>query len=125
MGDRGGRRVAFLGVLIASLLVTLIGRLYYVQVLDRNPPTQAVDGRVGTIVVPAVRGQIVDDRGRPLVTNTPTHIVTVDRQTLLAQPDKGVAVLHALARSARPVRADAGRIDHAVRGHRARSVLDR
>jgi penicillin-binding protein 2 len=97
MGDRSVRRVAFLGVLIASLLVTLIGRLYYVQVLDRNPPTQAADGRVGAIVVPAVRGQIVDDRGRPLVTNTPTHVVTVDRETLLAQPDKGVAVLHALA----------------------------
>jgi cell division protein FtsI/penicillin-binding protein 2 len=39
MGDRGGRRVAFLGVLIVSLLVTLIGRLYYVQVLDKNPPS--------------------------------------------------------------------------------------
>ena len=57
MGDHGGRRVAFIGVLIASLLVTLIGRLYYVQVLDKNPPTQAADGRTGTIVVPATRGR--------------------------------------------------------------------
>ena len=54
MRDRGARRVVFIGVLIASLLVTLIGRLYYVQVLDKNPPTQAADGRTGTIVRPGV-----------------------------------------------------------------------
>ncbi len=50
MGDRGVRRVVFIGVLIASLLTTVICRLYYVQVLDKNPPTQAADGRTGTIV---------------------------------------------------------------------------
>jgi penicillin-binding protein 2 len=97
MPERGARRVAFIGVLVASLLITLIGRLYYVQVLDHNPPTQAADGRTGTIVIPATRGQIVDDRGRPLVTNTDTHVITVDQQTVFGQPDKGAAVLSRLA----------------------------
>ena len=97
MGDRGGRRVAFLGVLIVSLLVTLIGRLYYVQELDRNPPTQAADGRTGSVVIAATRGEIVDDRGRPLVTNTATHVITVDAQALQLQSDHGQAVLTRLA----------------------------
>jgi penicillin-binding protein 2 len=83
--------------LITTLLVTLLGRLYYVQVLEKTPSAQAVDGRVGTIVVPATRGQIVDDRGRALVTNIATHVVTVDQQALQAQPDKGAAVLSRLA----------------------------
>ena len=89
MGDRSSRRVAFIGVLIVSLLITLIGRLYYVQELDKNPPTQAADGRTGTIVIPATRGQIVDDMGRPLVTNMATHVITVDRQALAAAARQG------------------------------------
>ncbi len=97
MGDQGARRVVFLGVLIVSLMVTLIGRLYYVQELDKNPPTQAADGRTGTIVVPAVRGAIVDDRGRALVTNVATHVITVDAQAVAQQGDHGTAVLTRLA----------------------------
>jgi penicillin-binding protein 2 len=47
--------------------------------------------------VPAPRGQILDARGRPLVTNRTAHVITVDRETLVEQPDQGAAVLARLA----------------------------
>jgi len=85
-------------VLVASMMLTLAGRLYYVQLLDPNKPVQTA-GRLhdGTIVVPAPRGQIVDARGRVLVDNTSTQVLTVNRETLLALPDEGTSVLVRLA----------------------------
>ncbi|MFN2518828.1 MAG: penicillin-binding transpeptidase domain-containing protein [Jatrophihabitantaceae bacterium] len=93
-----GRRLAVIAVLVTSMVLTLGGRLYYVQLLDPHKPVQTA-GRLhdGTIVVPAPRGQIVDARGRVLVDNTPTQVLTVNRQILQAQPDEGTAVLVRLA----------------------------
>ncbi len=80
------------------MVATLLGRLYYVQLLDPHKPVQTA-GRLhdGAIVVPAARGLIVDDRGRPLVRNVATQEITVDRETLQGQPDHGAAVLRRLA----------------------------
>jgi penicillin-binding protein 2 len=87
-----------LSLLIASLLVTLLARLAFVQVLDQNKPQQSAGlTHLGTFVIPAVRGEIVDSRGRVLVGNRSTHVLTVDRSTLLAQSDHGAAVLSRLA----------------------------
>jgi penicillin-binding protein 2 len=98
MAERSSRRLQVVAVLVASLVLTLMGRLYYVQVLDGHKPRQTAgqlhDGR---IVVPAPRGEIVDARGRPLVSNKITHVVTVDREAVQAQPGNGVAVLARLA----------------------------
>ena len=91
-------RLVVITVLIASMLVTLLGRLYYVQVLDPNKPVQTAGAlHTGTIVIPAPRGLIVDSHGTPLVDNTSTQTITVDRETLLDQPDHGKAVLTKLA----------------------------
>ena len=69
-----------------SLVLTLIGRLYFVQELDPSRTSAADEGlHTGTIIVPAPRGQIVDALGRPLVDNVVTHQITVDRQSLLKQ----------------------------------------
>ncbi|MDT4977156.1 MAG: penicillin-binding protein 2 [Pseudonocardiales bacterium] len=103
----GARRLAIVVVLVASMMLTLAGRLYYVQLLDPNKPVQTA-GRLhdGTIVVPAPRGQIVDARGRVLVDNTSMQVLTVNRETLQALPDEGTAVLARLAKLLRttPVR---------------------
>ncbi|MDQ2750905.1 MAG: penicillin-binding transpeptidase domain-containing protein [Actinomycetota bacterium] len=90
----GARRLTVVVVLVASMVLTLGGRLYYVQLLDRNKPVQTA-GRLhdGTIVIPAPRGQIVDARGRVLVGNTSTQVLTVNRETLQALPDEGASVL--------------------------------
>ena len=95
-GARSGR-VAVLQVLVISLLVTLVFRLYYVQVLDTDKPTQSALDRYGaSIVVPAMRGQVLDSTGKVLIGNRVTQMVTVDRSAVVAQPDGGTAVLTAL-----------------------------
>src|SRR4051812_20799701 len=80
------------------MMLTLFARLYYVQLLDPDKPTQTAHLlHDGYIVVPAARGLILDARGRPLVENTSTQQITVDRELLLKLPDKGRAVLARLA----------------------------
>jgi penicillin-binding protein 2 len=97
--DLGARRLTVVVMLVVSTVLTLAGRLYFVQVLDRNKPVQTA-GRLhdATIVVPAPRGLIVDARGRVLVDNTTARVLTVSRQTLQALPDRGTSVLTRLAR---------------------------
>ena len=48
-------------------------------------------------IVPAVRGQILDDMGNALVTNRTALVVSVDMMTLSQRPDGGAAVLRRLA----------------------------
>jgi len=87
-----------LRLLLASLLLTLLARLAFVQILDEHKPQQSAGlTHLGTIVVPASRGEIVDARGRVLVGNKSTHVLTVDRSRLDALADKGVGVLNRLA----------------------------
>jgi penicillin-binding protein 2 len=96
VGERSGR-LAVLRVLVFSMLITLVARLYFVQVLDSDKPTQSANDRYdASIVVPAMRGQIVDAQGQVLVGNRVTQMVTVDRATVEAQPDGGAAVLQSL-----------------------------
>ena len=65
------------------MMMTLFGRLYYVQCSTRTSRCRPRDNlHSGTIVIPAPRGQIVDATGRPLVDNTSDQVITVDRQTL-------------------------------------------
>ncbi|UQX89672.1 penicillin-binding transpeptidase domain-containing protein [Jatrophihabitans telluris] len=91
-------RIVLLRFLVASLLVTLLARLAFVQLLDTNKPQQSAGlTHLGTIAVPAPRGQILDSRGRVLVGNRSTHVLTVDRSALLSQADRGSAVLARLA----------------------------
>jgi penicillin-binding protein 2 len=92
-------RLVVLEVLVLSLLVTLLGRLWYLQVLAGDQYQQAAaDNRIREIVTPAVRGQILDSSGRPLVRNRTALVVSVSRTELLKQPDDGRAVLRRLAR---------------------------
>lgn len=104
---RPARRLLVVEVLVLSLVATLLGRLAYVQLLDPHPPVQTA-GRVhdGRIVVPAPRGQIVDARGRALVTNRVAQVLTVNRSVLMTQRDDGLAVLARLARLLRVTTAD-------------------
>ncbi|MEW9547587.1 penicillin-binding protein 2 [Nonomuraea sp. NPDC050783] len=76
----------------------MLGRLWQVQILDGERYTQAaVADHVRRVAVPAVRGRILDDRGRPLARNRAAMTVTVDRIALRRQPDQGRATLRRLA----------------------------
>ena len=92
------RRLSVLRLLVGSLLLTLLARLAFVQLLDPNKPAQSAGlTHPASFVVPAVRGLILDSRGRVLVGNQSTQVVTVDRATLDGSPDHGAAVLSRLA----------------------------
>ncbi|MCW2497396.1 penicillin-binding transpeptidase domain-containing protein [Jatrophihabitans sp.] len=92
------RRFLVIVVLVSSMVLTLLGRLYYVQLLEKDKPTQT-SGLLhdAAIVVPAPRGVIVDSTGAPLVDNTSVQVLTVSYDTLQQRPDHGAAVLAALA----------------------------
>ena len=94
----GTSRLFVLKVLVAALLVTLLGRLWVLQVPDSAQYDRAAtENRTRSIVEPAPRGEVVDVRGVPLVRNRTALVVSVSRSQLLAQPDDGAAVLARLA----------------------------
>jgi penicillin-binding protein 2 len=91
-------RLMVLHVLVVTLLVVLIGRLWTLQVMNGGHYKQvAAENRTRDIVVPALRGQILDDMGRPLVRNRSDLVVSVESAALKRQRDGGKAVLRRLA----------------------------
>jgi penicillin-binding protein 2 len=92
------RRLIVLYGVVFSLLITLGGRLWYVQVMSGTSYTKlAAQNQTRQSVVPAVRGQILDDTGQALVTNKTELVISVDMMTLSQRPDGGVPVLRRLA----------------------------
>jgi penicillin-binding protein 2 len=93
------RRLAVLYVLVAAALVALGGRLWYVQVLNTAQyKALAAANQTRQVVVPAVRGGIVDDLGQPLVRNQTSMTVSVNMSTLSqTTSDDGRSVLRRLA----------------------------
>jgi len=92
------RRLWLLYLVVVAMMVALGGRLWYLQVLDTTHYKQlAAANQTREVVVPAVRGQILDDEGKPLVRNQTAMVVSVNMTTLAALPDNGVSVLHRLA----------------------------
>lgn len=64
------RRVALLGFGKLALLSTLVGRMYYLQVLQEDKyRTLSDQNRLSTRVLLPPRGQITDRQGRPLAVN--------------------------------------------------------
>ncbi|MFL6239230.1 MAG: penicillin-binding protein 2 [Actinomycetes bacterium] len=98
MSDRSRLRLFVLRVLVVSLLATLVGRLWYLQVLAGDTYAKAAANlSTRDIVTASTRGQVLDDMGRPFARNQTALVVTVDRVKLLRQRDHGKNVLHRLA----------------------------
>ena len=86
----GRNRIAVILVLVVSLFLTLLGRLWYIQVSSGDDyQAKAADQSIREVVVQPARGLIVDDMGRPLVANRASWVVTVDR-TLFGKLPAGV-----------------------------------
>lgn len=97
MNPRTHFRLVVLYVLVAALLLVLIGRMWTLQILEGERYERiAAQNRTRDIVVPALRGMILDDKGRPLARNTSSLVVSVDRTTLMRREDGGEAVLKRL-----------------------------
>jgi penicillin-binding protein 2 len=93
------RRLAVLYLIVFAMVVALGGRLWYLQVMSGTQyKTLASANQTRDIVVPAVRGSIVDDTGKALVTNDTSLVVSVNMMTLSqTTSDDGVTVLKRLA----------------------------
>ncbi|SEG62739.1 penicillin-binding protein 2 [Thermomonospora echinospora] len=100
-------RLLVLHVVVVTMLLVLVGRLWNLQVVNGDHYRQvAAQNRIRDIVVPAVRGLILDSSGRPLVRNRTALVVSVDRTVLSRQDDRGRAVLTRLAATLGTSRAD-------------------
>lgn len=92
-------RLVVIQILVFSLLLTLGGRLWYLQIRQGDEyAAEAAGNNVQQVVQSAVRGEILDARGVPLADNETRLVVKVDRTELSEQSDGGEAVLRRLAR---------------------------
>ncbi|MFJ8795407.1 penicillin-binding protein 2 [Streptomyces sp. NPDC102462] len=91
-------RLVVIQILVLSLLGTLGGRLWYLQIREGAAYQKEASGNhVQQVVAPAVRGAILDARGVPLADNETRLVVSASRTELLRQKDDGKAVLTKLA----------------------------
>ncbi|KOG40735.1 penicillin-binding protein 2 [Streptomyces resistomycificus] len=91
-------RLVVIQILVLSLLGTLGGRLWYLQIREGDEYAKEASGNhVQQVVEPAVRGSILDARGVPLADNETRLVVSASRTDLLKMKDDGKAVLAKLA----------------------------
>ncbi|MDF3297520.1 penicillin-binding protein 2 [Streptomyces tropicalis] len=91
-------RLVVIQILVLSLLGTLGGRLWYLQIRNGAQYQKEASGNhVQQVVQPAVRGSILDARGVALADNETRLVVSASRTDLLKQKDDGKAVLAKLA----------------------------
>lgn len=91
-------RLIVIQVLVLSLLGTLGGRLWYLQIREGDEYAKEASGNhVQQVVEPAVRGSILDARGVPIADNETRLVVSASRTDLLKMKDDGKAVLTKLA----------------------------
>ncbi len=99
MTDRVHARLLILAVLVMSLIGTLAVRAFSLQGPGAAEARAAAEGnRVRELVIPATRGLILDQAGRPLAVNRVGLDVSVDRRELRSLDDDGVDVIRRLAR---------------------------
>jgi len=92
-------RLIVIQILVLSLLGTLGGRLWYLQIREGDAYAKEASGNhVQQVVEPAVRGSILDARGVPIADNETRLVVSASRTDLLKMKDDGKAVLTKLAK---------------------------
>jgi penicillin-binding protein 2 len=81
------RRLWVLHLVVAALIISLGVRLWDVQVLNSGSYSAlAAQDMTQSVVVPSVRGEILDDTGQPLVDNTTALVVSVNVARLSQRP---------------------------------------
>jgi penicillin-binding protein 2 len=94
MNQRSRLSLLVTQILIISLMVALLGRLFYLQIsAGAKYRAAALSIQSRDIVDQATRGLIVDSSGVPLALNRVGLAVTVDRSIVDKQKDRGKAVL--------------------------------
>lgn len=84
IGDSPRIRLAILGVVGLSLFAALFARLWYLQVIGTEEYQLAAEVQnTRTIAIEAPRGRILDAKGRVIVDNRISIVVTIDPEDLL------------------------------------------
>lgn len=100
MSERSSLRLIVLGVLVVSLIGTLVARLSYLQLVAGDSlRAAAASNSTREVIAPAVRGLVLDQRGRPLVANRVSLVVSVDRMVLAREDDDGREIVERLAQA--------------------------
>ena len=82
-------RMSLLGVVVVACFVALFARLWYLQVMEAPAlAVQATANRTRTIATEAPRGRIFDAKGRVIVDNRTSLIVSIDRNELKKVKDR-------------------------------------
>lgn len=98
-------RFLSIAAVVGLLFVALFGRLGQVQLTDHEDYTAAA-AQLNTreVVVPAVRGRILDRTGKPLADNASSTVVTLERRVVAESDDRARALLTRVAKTLqRPV----------------------
>ena len=81
-------RLTIVGIVAIALFGALFARLWFLQVANtKTYAAQTERNRIRVVREPAVRGAILDDKGRPLVQNTVVDALTVSRRITPEQKD--------------------------------------
>jgi penicillin-binding protein 2 len=87
-------RLSILGILALSLFGALFARLWYLQVMAAPEyKVEAQANRVRTVTEEAPRGRILDVKGRVIVDNRTSRVVTVDPVDLKEVPERDALLL--------------------------------
>jgi penicillin-binding protein 2 len=98
MSSVSRRRLWVIYLVVAALMISLGVRLWDVQVLNSRIYTAlAASDMTQSVVIPSVRGQILDDTGQPFVDNKTALVVSVNIARLAQRSDEQ-AVLARLAK---------------------------
>ncbi len=96
--DHSYSRLVILRVLVFSLFVALLGRLFVMQIVNGEEfKNQAADARFRSVVIPATRGVVLDQAGRTLIGNRRAMVVSVSLTDIEALGDRGKTVIKKLA----------------------------
>lgn len=84
-------RLAFLGVIFASLVAALVLRLWFLQVLNQDQfAAQAQQNQVRLVPEAPARGNILDRNGKILVGNGASLVVSIQRNQLTGKQEQQV-----------------------------------
>ena len=84
-------RVAGLSILVAAVLIIVVGRLYYLQIVQHQNLAELADrNRIRIRRLPALRGLVFDRHRRPLVDTVPSFDATfIMKEAAVAPPPPG------------------------------------
>ncbi len=99
MKDRSILRLFVFRAIVLSLMITLLGRAFYLQITIGDTYVAAASKNAyREVYVDPVRGLILDQAGRPLVANRTSMVVSVDTRIMEELDDKGESVINELSK---------------------------